>query len=66
MMTTNNDARSPLVIIDRSSDVNAVITTASGKNRNSSPENERQFLLLRSLLILFIDNGVLVNTKSSG
>lgn len=65
-MTTNNDARSPLVIIDRSSDVNAVITTASGKNRNSSPENERQFLLLRSLLILFIDNGVLVNTKSSG
>lgn len=66
MMKTNNDARSPLVIIDRSSDVNAVITTASGKNRNSSPENERQFLLLRSLLILFIDNGVLVNTKSSG
>jgi PHD/YefM family antitoxin component YafN of YafNO toxin-antitoxin module len=65
-MKTNNDARSPLVIIDRSSDVNAVITTASGKNRNSSPENERQFLLLRSLLILFIDNGVLVNTKSSG
>lgn len=65
MMTTNNDARSPLVIIDRSSDVNAVITTASGKNRNSSPENERQFLLLRSLLILFTDNGVLVNTKSS-
>lgn len=64
-MTTNNDARSPLVIIDRSSDVNAVITTASGKNRNSSPENERQFLLLRSLLILFTDNGVLVNTKSS-
>lgn len=66
MMTTNNDARSPLVIIHRSSDVNAVITTASGKNRNSSPENERQFLLLRSLLILFTDNGVLVNTKSSG
>jgi PHD/YefM family antitoxin component YafN of YafNO toxin-antitoxin module len=66
MMTTSNDARSPLVIIDRSSDVNAVITTASGKNRNSSPENERQFLLLRSLLILFTDNGVLVNTKSSG
>lgn len=66
MMTTNNDARSPSVIIDRSSDVNAVITTASGKNRNSSPENERQFLLLRSLLILFTDNGVLVNTKSSG
>jgi len=66
MMTTNNDARSPLVIIDRSSDVNAVITTASGKNRNSSPENERQFLLLRSLLFLFTDNGVLVNTKSSG
>lgn len=64
-MTTNNDARSPLVIIDRSSDVNAVITTASGKNRDSSPENERQFLLFRSLLILFTDNGVLVNTKSS-
>lgn len=62
--TTSNDARSCLVIIDSSSAMNAAVIIASGKNRNSSPENERQVLLLCNLLILFTDNGILVYTMS--